>query len=94
MESAHHKQLSELARLDKLRLLRTWCFALGFVALASAIVYIGGWGIANPKNWASAHAAFAASGWLRWLIVPLMGAGLFLLVAGAFLCVFISKREA
>jgi hypothetical protein len=93
MDSAHHKQLDELARLDRLRLLRTWCLALGFVALASAVLYIGGWGIANPKNWASAHAAFAASGGLRWLIVPLMGTGLLLLVVGCFLSVFITKRE-
>ena len=94
MASAHHKQLNELARLDKLRLLRTWCFALGFVALAFAFVYIGGWGLANPKNWASAHAAFAAAGDLRWLIVPLVGVGLSLLLVGCLLCVVISKRGA
>ena len=93
MDSTHQRQLDELERLDKLRLLRTWSLALGFVALASAILYIGGWGIASPKTWTSAHAAFAAAGGLRWLIVPLIGVGLLLLVVGCGLCIFISRRE-
>ena len=93
MESFHHKQLNELARLDWLRTLRTWCFALGFAALGFALVYVGGSGVANPKTWASAHAALAAAGGLRWLILPLMAAGVVLLVVGTLLCLFISKRE-
>ena len=93
MNPAHQKPLDELARLEKLRAIRTWCLGLGLVALAFAVWYIGGWGIANPKSWASAHAAFAASGGLRWLIMPLIGSGLVLFVTGCVLCFFISKRE-
>jgi hypothetical protein len=38
-----------------------------------AIETVAGWGIGNPKNWASAYEAFAAAGELRWLFVPVIG---------------------
>jgi hypothetical protein len=93
MQPSPHTQLDKWVRLDRLRLVATWCLGLGLVALAFAFMYVGGGGIANPKTWASAHSAFAAAGGLRWLIVPLIGAGLVLFVVGGILCVFLSKRE-
>ena len=43
---------------------------------------IAGWGIGNPKNWASAYEAFAAVGELQWLFVPLIGIAIALFAVG------------
>ena len=46
----------------------------------------------NPKTWTSTYHALADAGELRWLILPLFGIGLALLVAAAALTVLIGKR--
>jgi hypothetical protein len=66
MASKRHEQLNELANLERLRLVRSWCLGLGLVACLIATETIAGWGIGNPKNWASAYEAFAAAAELRW----------------------------
>jgi chromate transport protein ChrA len=93
MASKQFEQLNELANLERLRLVRNWCLGLEFAACLIAIETIAGWGIGNPKNWASAYEAFAAAGELRWLFVPLIGIGIALFVVGIFLCIVVARRE-
>ena len=93
MASKQHEQLNELANLERLRLVRNWCLGLGLVACLIAIETIAGWGIGNPKNWASAYEAFAAAGELRWLFVPLSGIAIALFAVGIFLCIVVARRE-
>ena len=93
MKQRYTEGLDELARLEHLRRLRNWCFGLSFVALATAIESIGGWGIANPKKWTSFYEALAAAGELRWLFVPFSIIGIALLIVAVGLCVFVSRRE-
>ena len=93
MASKPHEQLNELAKLERLRLVRNWCFGLGLVSCLIAIETIGGWAIGNPKNWTSAYEAFAAAGELRWFFVPLIGIAIALFAVGIFLCIGVARRE-
>jgi hypothetical protein len=93
MASKQQERLNKSANLERLRLVRNWCLVLGLVAGLIAIETIGGLGIGNPKNWASAYEAFAAAGELRWLFVPLIGIAIVLFAVGIFLCIVVARRE-
>ena len=93
MALKQHEQLNEFANLERLKLVRNWCLGLGLVACLIAIETIAGWGIGNPKIWASAYEAFAAAGELRWLFVPLIRIAIALFGVGIFLCIVVAPRE-
>ncbi len=92
MISPQHNELNQLLRRERLGVARNWCFGLGLVACTIAISLFGDASVGNPKTWTSAYHALAAAGELRWLILPLFGTGLGLLVAAAALTVLIGRR--
>jgi hypothetical protein len=84
--SSQEQQIREIARVERLRAARNWLLCLALVAMALGITAAGGFGaIANPENWSSAYVAFAAEGWLRWAVAPLLATSFALVVVGAFL---------
>ena len=87
-----HDELDQLSRRERLGAVRNWCFGLGLTACITAISLFGGATVGNPKTWASTYHALAAAGELRWLILPLFGIGLALLVAATALTVLIGRR--
>ena len=65
----------------RLRRWRTWAFMVCVIAGAVAISTVVN-AVGNPKSWTSAYLALAASGELRWMLLPLASiSGFFLLVA-------------
>ena len=89
--SVHH-ELDALARRERLKTVRDWCFGLGLVVCVGALVAIGGGAVGNPKAWASAYHALATAGGLRWLALPLLGVGAALLLIAIVTAVLIRKR--
>jgi hypothetical protein len=57
-----------------------------------AITAVADTTIGNPKTWDSAYHALAASGALRWFVIPLFGAGILLLAAGLVLALLAARR--
>ena len=92
MISPQHNELDQLLRRERLGAARNWCFGLGLVACTIAISLFGDASVGNPKTWTSTYHALADAGELRWLILPLFGIGLALLVAAAALTVLIRRR--
>jgi|RhiMetdeSRZDD1v2_1073273.scaffolds.fasta_scaffold370794_2 hypothetical protein len=92
MTAQYHHELDALAAKERMTLLRNWCLGLGLVACLIAITAVVDTTIGNPKTWDSAYHALAASGALRWFVVPLFGAGTLLLVAGLVFAVLAARR--
>lgn len=84
-------QLDKIEKLDRLRAIRNICLTLGCLGLLSAITCIGGIGVGNPKNWSSAFVALQASGYMRWLILPLGAVSVVLVTIGLGLTAYISQ---
>jgi hypothetical protein len=89
---AANEKLLKIDRLERLRIIRGVCLTLGFLAIISAIACVGGVGVGNPENWSSAFVALRASGYMRWLIVPLGALGVALLVVGIGLTAYLSRE--
>ena len=85
--------LTELDRLEKLRRLRTWCVALGVIALALAVGAMGT-GFTNPKWSSNAYVVLGVAGDLLWIVVPLLVAGAVSLAIGVIASIVIAKRSA
>ena len=92
MTAQYHRELDALAAKERMTLLRNWCVGLGLVACLIAITAVTDTSIGNPATWESAYHALAALGALRWVVVPLFGAGILLLVAGSVLAVLAARR--
>jgi hypothetical protein len=83
--------LDALARRERFKAVRDWCFGLGLVVCVGALIAIGGGGVGNPKTWASAYHALATAGGLRWLALPLLGVGAALLLTAIVAAVLMPK---
>ena len=85
-------QLGALVRRERLKIVRDWCFGLGLVIFALAVTALGPTTIGNPKTWASAYHAFAATGVLRSFAVLPLGIGAVLLITALALSIQIKRH--
>ena len=93
------QQLDSLARGERWRLIRNWCFGVGLGACGIALVSFGHAIITSPGAWAptggpgfSAVLVLTGGGW-RPLAVPLLAFGAGLLVVALSLTIAIRKRR-
>lgn len=92
--SSQQQQFREFARNERWNALRSWCFALGLVALAFAVGASGLGSVGNPKSASSIYSAFAAGGLLQWLVKPLIYFGIAALVTSAAIKFFLSRGRS
>jgi hypothetical protein len=81
-----------------MRLIRDWCFGIGFTACGLALASLGMAVINNPSAWAPtggpsySGVLVLTGGGLRWLAGPLLVAGGTLLVVSLLLTVVLRKH--
>lgn len=90
---SQEQQLREIARIERLKTLGNWALCLGLLTLVSSVGVAGFGGLGNPKNWSNMFAAMAGEGLLRWGVIPLIAAGLALIIVGAILTASCSPRD-
>jgi hypothetical protein len=94
-----YKDLNALARRERLRAMRTWCFGLGIAACAIAVLPPNTSLVGNPEAW-------GPTGGIRFFVVPFLTApvhfsgwfaismlisGVALLLAGVALAIFLRR---
>ena len=83
MSAQTERELHNLVRAERWKMVCTWCFVLGAVVLLTALfMAVGGGGVGNPKTASSIFSAFMASGRLREFAAPTAALGLVFVVAG------------
>jgi hypothetical protein len=87
------QQLDELARRERLALVRNWCYVLGLIVSGAGFGALGGISVGNPKTWGSAYLALSAAGVLTPLSIPLLGIGLVLLITALFLTAALLRKR-
>jgi hypothetical protein len=87
------EQLDDLARRERLALIRNWCYALGLMVSGTGFGALGGITVGNPKTWGSAYHALSAAGALVSLSIPLLGIGLILLITALFLTLVLLRKR-
>ena len=92
------QQLDSLARRERLRVIRNWCFGIGLGACGIALTSLGVAIINNPAAWAStggprfsAVLVLTGAGW-RPLAGPLFACGAVLLFVALLLTIVVKKR--
>lgn len=91
--SLAEQQLRQIARLERLQVLRNWALGLGFFFFLTIVTVAGFGSVENPKSWSSVYSAMAQGGLLQWAVVPLIVVGVTLLAVGIGLHIVIEKGE-
>jgi hypothetical protein len=94
------QQLDSLARRDRLRTTRNWCFGVGLGACVGALLSLGAHVVmTSPSAWAptggpqfSAVAVITGAGW-RPLAGPLLVCGVLLLVVASVLTIVLRMQR-
>ena len=63
------------------------------MALFLSLGAVGIVGVANPETWSSLYVPFAAEGFLRWAVAPLLAAAMALIVVGGIVQGLVHRKH-